>query len=60
MDNSRYQKALTDSTQMYEKKIAELSKQLKDEQTYCKGLEEQLDSATKLLSDNQSSMHIQV
>lgn len=56
MDNSRYPKALSDATQMYENKIAELSKQLKDEQTHSEDLKEQLDSAKKLISDNQGSM----
>ncbi|PON32787.1 Kinesin-like protein [Parasponia andersonii] len=59
MDNSRYQKELAETTQMYENRIAELSKQVKDEHIHSKGLKEQLDSAKKLLSDHQSSMQDQ-
>lgn len=58
MENSRYQKALLDTTQMYENKIAEMSKQLKDEQSHSEMLKEQLDSVKKLLSDNQVSMQV--
>lgn len=58
MDNSRYQNELADTTQMYENKILELSKQLKDEHIHCEGLKEQLDSKKKLLSDHQSSVQV--
>ena len=58
MDNSKYQKELTDTIQMHKNRIAELSKQLKDEKIHSEGLKEQLDSAKKLLSDHQSSMQV--
>uniref|UniRef100_A0A2C9VY08 Kinesin-like protein n=1 Tax=Manihot esculenta TaxID=3983 RepID=A0A2C9VY08_MANES len=52
-ENSTYQKALADNTQMYEKKMAELNKQLEDERACTKSFEEQLDMTKKLLSDSQ-------
>lgn len=55
-ENSRYQKALADTTQMYEKKIAELVKQLQDEHAHFEGAEEQLHLAKRLLSDHQNSI----
>lgn len=58
MENSTYQKALADTTQMYEKKIAELFKQMKDDQTRIEDLEEQLDLTKKLLSDHQNLMQV--
>ncbi|GMI80591.1 Arabidopsis thaliana KINESIN Ungrouped clade, gene A, ARMADILLO REPEAT-CONTAINING KINESIN 1 [Hibiscus trionum] len=56
MENSKYQKALADTTQMYEKKLMELTKKLKDEHTRFEGAQEQLDLANMLLSDYQNSM----
>ncbi|KAL3579364.1 hypothetical protein D5086_020868 [Populus alba] len=56
VENSVYQKALADTTQMYEKKIAELIKQAEDEHARLEGAEEQLDLANKLLSDQQHLM----
>ncbi|KAF3434013.1 hypothetical protein FNV43_RR25116 [Rhamnella rubrinervis] len=56
MENSTYQKALADTIQMYEKKIAELFKQMKDDHTRIEDLEEQLDLTKKLLSDHQNLM----
>ncbi|KAJ6892465.1 kinesin-like protein KIN-UC isoform X2 [Populus alba x Populus x berolinensis] len=56
VENSVYQKALADTTQMYEKKIAELIKQVEDEHARLEGAEEQLDLANKLLSDQQHLM----
>ncbi|CAL5360959.1 unnamed protein product [Camellia sinensis] len=49
-------KALADTTQMYEKKIAELMKQLEEQQARSESAEEQLDVMKKLLSDHQKSM----
>ncbi|KAM6584399.1 hypothetical protein CsatB_011401 [Cannabis sativa] len=59
MENSRCQKELADTTQMYEERISDLSRQLKNEHIHCEDLKEQLDSARKLLSDHQSSMQMQ-
>lgn len=58
MENSTYQKVLADTTQMYENKIAELVKQLQDEQAHFECPEEQLCSAKKLLSDHQNSKQV--
>ena len=58
MKNSTYQKVLADTTQMYENKIAELVKQLQDEQAHFECPEEQLYSAKKLLSDHQNSKQV--
>ncbi|CAK7325416.1 unnamed protein product [Dovyalis caffra] len=55
-ENSVYQKALADTTQMYEKKIADLIKQVEDEHACLEGAEEQLSLANKLLSDQQESI----
>lgn len=43
---------------MYEKKIAELVKQVEDEHARFEGAEVQLDLAKKLLSDQQGSMQV--
>ncbi|GMI86984.1 Arabidopsis thaliana KINESIN Ungrouped clade, gene A, ARMADILLO REPEAT-CONTAINING KINESIN 1 [Hibiscus trionum] len=56
MENSKYQKALADTTQMYEKKLMELTKQLEDEHTRSEGAQEQLDLANMLLTDYQNLM----
>ncbi|XWS75191.1 hypothetical protein CRYUN_Cryun01aG0064100 [Craigia yunnanensis] len=59
MENSKYQKALADTTQMYEKKIMELTKQLEYEHTRFEGAQEQLDLVNKLLTDYKNSMQEQ-
>ncbi|XP_030550484.1 kinesin-like protein KIN-UC isoform X2 [Rhodamnia argentea] len=56
MKHCSYQKTLDGTTQMHEKKIADLMKQLEDEHGRFEAVEEQLDLAKKLLSDYQSSM----
>ncbi|KAH8497339.1 hypothetical protein H0E87_019857 [Populus deltoides] len=55
-EDSKYQKVLADTTQMYEKKIAELNKLLDDERSHFASAEEQLDLIKKLLSDSQKSI----
>nr|XP_011469637.1 PREDICTED: armadillo repeat-containing kinesin-like protein 1 isoform X2 [Fragaria vesca subsp. vesca] len=55
MEHSTYQKALADTTQMYERKIAELMEQLEDECSRCEDLNEQFNLAKKL-RHQQSSM----
>ncbi|KAF9674909.1 hypothetical protein SADUNF_Sadunf10G0176400 [Salix dunnii] len=57
-ENSVYQKAIADTTQMYEEKIAELIKQVEDKHARLEGAEEQLDLANKLLSDQQVLMQV--
>ncbi|KAH0979959.1 hypothetical protein GBA52_007136 [Prunus armeniaca] len=55
MQNSTYQLALAETTQMYEKKISELIEQLEDDHARFEDLEEQLDLAKKQ-RDHQNSM----
>lgn len=55
MQNSTYQLALAETTQMYEKKISELIEQLEDDHARFEDLEEQLDLAKKQ-HDHQNSM----
>ncbi|XP_024991553.1 kinesin-like protein KIN-UC [Cynara cardunculus var. scolymus] len=56
VETSAYQKVLADTTQMYEKKIAELMSNLDDERDRSSGVEEQLDSIKNILTDHQKSM----
>lgn len=58
MESSRHQNALADTTQIYEKKIAELVKQLQDEHARFEVAEEQLDLAKRLLTDHQKTMQV--
>ncbi|GMQ06787.1 hypothetical protein CsSME_00051237 [Camellia sinensis var. sinensis] len=54
-ENSTYQKARSDTTQMYEKKIVELKQELDDGHAHFKGVEEELDITKMQLSDHQNS-----
>ncbi|XVE75408.1 hypothetical protein DITRI_Ditri12bG0091700 [Diplodiscus trichospermus] len=56
MENSKYQRALAETTQIYEMKLMELTKQLEDEHTRFEAVQQQLDLANKLLADYQNSM----
>ncbi|XP_050250046.1 kinesin-like protein KIN-UC isoform X1 [Quercus robur] len=56
LENSTYQKVLADTTQMYEKKMAELIKQIEDERAHSENAEEQLALMKKLLSEHQKSI----
>lgn len=56
---STYQKALSDTALMYEKKIEELTKQLENEHDRFGGAEQQLKETKKLLSDHQNSVQVQ-
>lgn len=58
MENSRYQKALAETTQMYEGKIAQLSKQFAEEHSRSIDAEEQLNSVKKLLNEQQSLVKV--
>lgn len=58
LENSTYQKVLADTTQMYEKKIAELIKQLEIERARSETAEEQVDVMKKLMSDHQKSLKV--
>ncbi|XAR52336.1 Plus-end-directed kinesin ATPase [Bertholletia excelsa] len=55
MENSTYQKALGDTTQMYEKKIAELNQLVDNEHAHFGSVEEELDRMKELLRDYQNS-----
>ncbi|PPR84709.1 hypothetical protein GOBAR_AA36002 [Gossypium barbadense] len=59
MENSKHQKALVDTTRIYEKKIMELTKQLEDEHTRSEDVQEQLHLANKRQTDYQNSMQKQ-
>lgn len=59
MQNSTYQLALAETTQMYEKKISELIEQLEDDHARFEDLEEQLDLAKKE-RDHQNSMQVKL
>ncbi|KAK2634074.1 hypothetical protein Ddye_028866 [Dipteronia dyeriana] len=56
LENAAYQKMLADTTQMYEKKIAELIKQLEVERVRSETAEEQVDIIKKQMSDHQKSI----
>ncbi|KAG5237767.1 armadillo repeat-containing kinesin protein [Salix suchowensis] len=56
LENSTYQKVLADTTQMYEKKISELIKQLENECARSERAEERLNLTKNLLGDYQKSI----
>lgn len=58
MENAGYQRALAETTRMYEERIAELNQQLEDEHAHFDGIEEQLHSTKKLLNDNQNAVKV--
>ncbi|CAI9767485.1 unnamed protein product [Fraxinus pennsylvanica] len=58
MENAGYQKALAETTRMYEERIAELNQQLEVERAHFDGVEEQLRSTKRLLNDNQNAVKI--
>ncbi|MCL7041267.1 hypothetical protein MKW94_015911 [Papaver nudicaule] len=55
LEGSSYQKMLADTTQMYEKKIAELMEQIEDEHSQIERAEDQLAKVKQMLSDHQKS-----
>ncbi|XP_058204583.1 kinesin-like protein KIN-UC isoform X10 [Rhododendron vialii] len=57
LENSSNQKALANTTEMYEKKIAELMKQLEHVKAHS-GSAEELNAMKKLLSDHEKSMQL--
>ncbi|KAL3523496.1 hypothetical protein ACH5RR_016330 [Cinchona calisaya] len=59
MENSRNQKAVAETIQMYEAKIAGLTQQVDEEHAQFVDAEEQLNLVKKLLNDNQKSVQIQ-
>lgn len=58
MENSRYHKALADTTKMYEERIKELNQKLKDEHAHAGEIEEQLNSKEVLLREHQNSVQV--
>ncbi|CAN0825760.1 Kinesin-like protein KIN-UC [Linum grandiflorum] len=56
IESSTYQKALTESSQIYDKKVEELNKQLEDERAHAASCVEQLDLTNKLLFDCKKSI----
>ncbi|KAL0557260.1 hypothetical protein IC582_005786 [Cucumis melo] len=59
-ENSAYKKALAEAAQRFEKKIAELTKQLEDKNAHVEVIEEQLHSAKSCLSNHQNSMQEEI
>lgn len=59
IERCTYQKALAETTQMYEKRIMELVEQVDDENARCIGLKEQVISLKKASNDHHSSLEIQ-
>ncbi|XP_027111496.1 kinesin-like protein KIN-UC isoform X2 [Coffea arabica] len=61
LENSTYQKVLADTTQMYEKKIADLMKQSENSHARAESAEGHLEELKKKLTDNQILMqHVQM
>ncbi|XP_058083017.1 kinesin-like protein KIN-UA isoform X2 [Magnolia sinica] len=58
LDTFTYQKVLADTTQMYEKKIAELLQRIEDEHSRSESAQEELSEVKILLSDHQRSLQI--
>ncbi|CAI0410955.1 unnamed protein product [Linum tenue] len=56
MESSMYQKTLAETTQMYEKKVEELNKELEEERAHTSSAEEQLELTNKLLIDCKKSI----
>ncbi|KAL2922589.1 Kinesin-like protein KIN-UC [Bienertia sinuspersici] len=57
-ESSTYQKALADTTQMYENQIAALIEQMEDERVRCERAEKQSDDLKAVLCDHESSMKL--
>lgn len=58
-ERGTYQRALAETTQMYEQKISELVIQVEDEHARCVGLEEQVILLKKASTDCQNSLQIE-
>ncbi|XP_074358920.1 kinesin-like protein KIN-UC isoform X3 [Apium graveolens] len=58
IEHNTFQKALEESNQMYEKKIANLVQQLKDEKARSVAAEEQLVASRKPLGDNETIIQV--
>lgn len=58
LENYSYQKVLADTTQMYEKNIADLKKQLEVEHARAVSGKEELEVMKKILSDHKKSIQV--
>lgn len=58
MENTKYQKAISDTTKTYEEKVAGLVQQLEDEGIRFKDVEGQLTIAKRLLDDHKNSFQV--
>ncbi|XP_054798040.1 kinesin-like protein KIN-UC isoform X3 [Prosopis cineraria] len=56
LENSAIQRVLVETTQMYERKIAELLKQIEDKHCCAEHSAKELDAAQRLLNDHQKSI----
>ncbi|KAH6838263.1 Armadillo/beta-catenin repeat family protein / kinesin motor family protein [Perilla frutescens var. hirtella] len=55
VENSRYRKALADTTKMYEERIESLNQQIEDEHAHAREVEEELNLTKKILHEHQNS-----
>lgn len=60
LENYTYQKVLADTTQMYEKKIADLKKQLEVEHARSVSTKEELEVMKKVLSEHKKSIQVSI
>lgn len=58
LENYTYQKVLADTTQMYEKNIADLKKQLEVEHARSVSAKEELEVTKKILCDHKKSIQV--
>ena len=58
LENYSYQKVLADTTQMYEKNIADLKKQLEVEHSRSVSGKEELEATKKILSDHKKAIQV--
>lgn len=59
-EHSSYQKTLAETTQIYEEKITTLTQQLKEENSRLVEAEEQVNSARRILNDQQNTVKVNV
>ncbi|XP_047966592.1 kinesin-like protein KIN-UC [Salvia hispanica] len=58
VENSRYRKALADTTKMYEERIESLNQRVEDERLHAGELKEELNSTKNLLREHQNSSKV--
>ncbi|XP_071732972.1 kinesin-like protein KIN-UC isoform X3 [Rutidosis leptorrhynchoides] len=59
LERAKYQKALAETTQMYEQKVTELTIQVEEEHSQCVELQKQVVALKKSSNDGESSLQIQ-